>query len=253
MTLPIFTDFEKITPKEVCFMTEERLVKTFVLSISWFCSILTFLLIQVTFAFYLLLCQDLSQDVLQCHLYCTISKFFSILRSSPPKIILFKCRSVVSIKLLCKFIEPNLRHGYSPVNLPLNLPHILWTHIPRNTSGGLLLLNIWENQSWMDQVKFFKGCLPKNLLRSFLNTWTHLYLFSCLRPATLLKKRLWHRCFPVNFTKFLRTHLLKERLWWLLLSCTLSKIARRWTSVTISKEIFFSDFYYIQHNLQQLS
>ena len=24
-------------------------------------------------------------------------------------------------------------------------------------------------------------------------------------PATLLKKRLWHRCFPVNFPKFLRT------------------------------------------------
>ena len=26
-----------------------------------------------------------------------------------------------------------------------------------------------------------------------------------LRPATLLKKRLWHWCFPVNFAKFLRT------------------------------------------------
>ena len=26
-----------------------------------------------------------------------------------------------------------------------------------------------------------------------------------LRPATLLKKRLRHRCFPVNFAKFLRT------------------------------------------------
>ena len=26
-----------------------------------------------------------------------------------------------------------------------------------------------------------------------------------LSPATLLKKRLWHRCFPVNFSKFLRT------------------------------------------------
>ena len=25
------------------------------------------------------------------------------------------------------------------------------------------------------------------------------------RPATLLKKRPWHRCFPVNFAKFLRT------------------------------------------------
>ena len=29
-----------------------------------------------------------------------------------------------------------------------------------------------------------------------------------LRPATLLKKRLWHRCFPVNFAKFLRTRFL---------------------------------------------
>ena len=26
-----------------------------------------------------------------------------------------------------------------------------------------------------------------------------------LRPATLLKKRLWHRCFTLNFAKFLRT------------------------------------------------
>ena len=26
-----------------------------------------------------------------------------------------------------------------------------------------------------------------------------------LRPATLLRKRLWHMCFPVNFGKFLRT------------------------------------------------
>ena len=28
-----------------------------------------------------------------------------------------------------------------------------------------------------------------------------------MRPATLLKKRLWHRSFPVNFAKFLRTPL----------------------------------------------
>ena len=28
-----------------------------------------------------------------------------------------------------------------------------------------------------------------------------------LNPATLLKKRLWHRCFPVNFAKLLRTPL----------------------------------------------
>ena len=38
-----------------------------------------------------------------------------------------------------------------------------------------------------------------------------------LRPATLLKKRLWHRRFPVTFAKFLRTPFLTEHLWWLLL------------------------------------
>ena len=38
-----------------------------------------------------------------------------------------------------------------------------------------------------------------------------------LRPGTLLKKKLWHRCFPVKFTKFL-TLFLTEHLWWLLLN-----------------------------------
>ena len=39
-----------------------------------------------------------------------------------------------------------------------------------------------------------------------------------LRPVTLLKKRLWYRCFPVNFVKFLRTPFFTEQLWWLFLS-----------------------------------
>ena len=34
-----------------------------------------------------------------------------------------------------------------------------------------------------------------------------------LRPATLFKKRLWHRCFPVNFPKFLRTPFFTESVW----------------------------------------
>ena len=38
-----------------------------------------------------------------------------------------------------------------------------------------------------------------------------------LRPANLWKKRLWHRCFAVNFLKFLRTPFYIEHLWWLLL------------------------------------
>ena len=32
------------------------------------------------------------------------------------------------------------------------------------------------------------------------------------RPATLLKKSLWHRGFPLNFAKFLRPPFLTEHL-----------------------------------------
>ena len=32
-------------------------------------------------------------------------------------------------------------------------------------------------------------------------------------PKSLLKKRPWHRCFPVNITKFLRTSFFAEQFW----------------------------------------
>ena len=38
-----------------------------------------------------------------------------------------------------------------------------------------------------------------------------------LRPATLLKKRLWQRCLPVKFAKFLRIPSFTKTLRWLLL------------------------------------
>ena len=39
------------------------------------------------------------------------------------------CRSAISIKLFCKFIEITLRHGCAP----LNLLHIYRTAFPKNT------------------------------------------------------------------------------------------------------------------------
>ena len=38
-----------------------------------------------------------------------------------------------------------------------------------------------------------------------------------LRPAILLKKTIWHKCFPVNSAKFLRKPFHTEHLRWLLL------------------------------------
>ena len=45
-----------------------------------------------------------------------------------------------------------------------------------------------------------------------------------MRPATLLKKRPWHRCFPANFEKFLRTPFLTEHLQWLPLNLRSSNL-----------------------------
>ena len=55
------------------------------------------------------------------------------------------------------------------------------------------------------------------------------------RPASLLKKRLWRRCYPLNFAKFPGTVFLKEQLCWVLL-----KLANPLTSVCLL--VFFCDY-----------
>ena len=42
----------------------------------------------------------------------------------------------------------------------------------------------------------------------------------CSIKKVFLKKALWHKCFPVNFAKFLRTPFLIKHLRWLLLTLT---------------------------------
>ena len=52
-----------------------------------------------------------------------------------------------------------------------------------------------------------KCSVKKDVLRNFAKfTGKHL----CQSPATLLKKRLWHRSFTVSFMKFLRTPFFRE-------------------------------------------
>ena len=53
----------------------------------------------------------------------------------------------------------------------------------------------------------------KNFAKFTGNHWCQSFFFNevaGLRPATLIKKRLCHRCFPVNFAKFLRTAIFIE-------------------------------------------
>ena len=71
-------------------------------------------------------------------------------------------------------------------------------------------------------LKNFVKFTGKYLCRSFFFNYV-----ACL-PANLLKKKLWHRCFPVNLAKFLRRPFFTEYI-----RTTASKLGRKFfTAVT---------------------
>ena len=90
----------------------------------------------------------------------------------------------------------------------------------KNTHSRSSRLEVFCNK---DVLKNFTKFTGKHLCQSFFA--------SSLRPATLLKERLWHRYFPVNFVKFLRTPISAEHLWWLLLILYLSKFQYEWQRI----------------------
>ena len=78
---------------------------------------------------------------------------------------------------------------------------------------------------------------------------------SLARWATLLKQRLWHRCFPVNFVKFLRTPFLQNTSGRLLLYFmtyflfAFSIIA--WKLILSNKQIFDTRVLLVQTHLRK--
>ena len=79
-----------------------------------------------------------------------------------------RCRSVISIKLLCNFIEITFRHGCSPVNLL----HIFRTPFPRNTSGWLLLkvrLLVWITKCNKSRLQSAMGVLLQSVIKWIRN------------------------------------------------------------------------------------
>ena len=113
----------------------------------------------------------------------------------------------------------------------VNFVKFLRTPFLQNISGRLLLdapslADSFESlvQTLVDAEAVVRKCSVKKVLLEISpdsqeNTCVKVFFnkVADLRPATLSKKRLWHRCFPVNFAKFLRIPFLIEHLWWLLL------------------------------------
>ena len=82
----------------------------------------------------------------------------------------------------------------------------------RNFYGRLCLYFQPIGRSSLQRCSIKKGVVRNST--KFTGKYLCLSLFfikaAGLRPATLLKKRLWHGCFPVNFVKFLRTPFLQN-------------------------------------------
>ena len=90
-------------------------------------------------------------------------------------------------------------------------------------------------------LRNFKKFTGKHLCQSLLFNKV-----AGLRTVTLLKKRFWYRCFPVNFSKFLKTPSITEHLRWLLLKRPVNQLIFReelvdlqlYYSRTFAQEVF---------------
>ena len=105
----------------------------------------------------------------------------------------------------------------------------LKTFPPKNT---FYIINFFEDQIWKYPQLEILFQDPRSKIVRLKSSHRRcpvrkgvLRNLSCLffdKVATLLKKRLWHRCFPLNFAKFLRTPFLLNTCWRLLLKTSLT-------------------------------
>ena len=79
--------------------------------------------------------------------------------------------------------------------------------------GSLCIFQvIYFNVYILEKNSHWKCSVKKFLLKISQNSWEN----TCARIScspTLFKKSLWHRCFPLNFVKFVRTLFFTEHLW----------------------------------------
>ena len=79
----------------------------------------------------------------------------------------------------------------------------------------------FRNEKYWIEAAEYRNSRPevfckKGVLRNFTK-FTGNHLCQSLFFNKVAGPGLWHKCFPVNFVKFLRTSLFIEHLWWLLL------------------------------------
>ena len=95
-------------------------------------------------------------------------------------------------------------------NIYFNVTHVLYQNsayilfLLRVNTFGVKIRSVFRSSR---SEVFCKKCVLINFAKFTGKHLCQILFFNKvagLRPETLLTKRLWHRCFPVNFAKFLR-------------------------------------------------
>ena len=110
-------------------------------------------------------------------------------------------RSVISINLLCNFVEITLRRGCSPVNLL----QIFRTPFTKNTSGRLLLDKFFLNCIYCTNLGIAEPCtvvfmhsLRKQFILQFVFTLLQVYQVRHMFRQMLFINRIFLDTFQVN-------------------------------------------------------
>ena len=121
-------------------------------------------------------------------------------------------------------------------------------HISNNEKAKISLA---LNRSSRCSVKKVFLEIPQNLQENTSATVFFLNKVTGLRPVTLLKKRLWHMCFLVNFEKFIRTPFSIEHPRWLPLIKRKVYVQKK-NKISIIYQCFFS-FIWSESSASRLS
>ena len=100
------------------------------------------------------------------------------------------------------------------MNATKELNHVIYIYINMRCALWYFFIGINFNTT-----SYFPGAAVQRFTakKEFLEISQNSQGNTFARVSFLIKKRLWHRCFPVNFAKFLRTRFYTEHLRWLLL------------------------------------
>ena len=139
------------------------------------------------------------------------------------------CTLVVSQNEHCQssVTLPQCEAFYKQYNLPMQNSHkeshcCCKADIESSTPGYVVIWDEGEFQSCRWYLCLTEATTHRCSIKMVLleispeNTFARVSsLVKVPQPVTLFKKQRLSRCFPVNFAKFLKTHFLRERLWWL--------------------------------------